>query len=250
MKITSNDILLMVEGVLKNLLEYHSVIEKRYEEIAKSAIDNLNNGKTNFKIDEISFTYSKLPKEKIATYNKATKTISFDDRLMCSSDDFKLTVFMHELCHHVNFENGYGKAIPFVDIKTESGKVAKEISYLFSETEVNARLTQLYYAIRGEKNVSLERAENLALIPKMKRALNKLEADSYVDYYEDVDKYAENSIVVILYAIECEKKGKPEFPLSENDFHLIKNRYLKYYMDIFRNYINKVHKIFFDYAGT
>ena len=174
MDLNVKDLKRIVTECIQRILEYHSAIDSRLEQLADLVINKFEAGGGNIEPDTINSInpYFKTNKplvvtpinnsDCVASYNFSTNEIEINSGKYVLPSKMKENI-MHELSHYIDLNLRTKPKDPAFKLsdygETDAmAKIADEIIYLFSPTEMQARLTQFKQLLKrcpGQSTKSL-----------------------------------------------------------------------------------------------
>lgn len=269
MNITRNELKKMIQECVFRVLEIHGAIDDSLSGIAKEIIERLKNNETNFLLgkDEICkfYPYKNCPESlkvkvcqiqgnKPAAYSLKDNSLKISSSLKTFGDSFIISAIMHELNHWINdIENpkGLSKVIQSETNSQEKERIINRITYLFDNSEMNARVTQFKWATMA-RNATIEK-ELVTHLNEMLNLINEIKKEDYKEYYSTygaTDSFG--TIIEGLLALRAYRKsyddGKDRFTnlLSEKEFYKTKQSIIKSLLKKYKKFKANIDKIYYD----
>lgn len=270
MKLNREDIKSLIKECVQRILEVHGAIDDKLAGIADIIIERMKNGEPKFILtkNEISqfYPYKNCPdnipvsKERlnvgvVASYSPTERALKVSpSSFRLYSDAFIKSALMHELTHLVNdYESsgGLSRGGHSVTSNTEKEIFVYQILYLFDNSEMQARISQLKWAIKsGEIKTSYEPVTKLN---KMLSLINEVDKETYLEYYETFGESDDFGTIIegllserAYYKYKIDGKEHLIHFLTEKEFGTAKASILKTLRKKYAKFKAKIGKIIYD----
>ena len=283
MKLTGNDIKALVNECVMRVLEARGTLNDKLEGLARLIIDRIKSGENEFVIGreelEQYYPYEHVPESlnvavknmysqytgNKASYSITTNTVNIDSMFVLFMRDgryakeyepYVLELLMHELTHLVNHQESQEDVDkiprPMKFERTDSSKTAKNILYLFDKGEMNARVSEFKWALKGAwtkdrdgKHKDLSAYDKITRLQAMRRMIDKVQNDTQPSDDEPL------SIVELLLQSRGYKKTQMDgrermLNPTARDFERAKEAIVKKLTKAYDNYFTKITKVYYD----
>ena len=274
MVLSEREIKTMVAECVERILEMHGAIDDRMTGLAKLIIKKIRRGERSFSLAEKDVSKFYPYKGKISgrlnvivgrdvckqgtamAYNPPTNTLKVKDYSLFFDDETLTSMIMHELTHFVNNVETDGRIFAgrsSIMASSEKEEYAKQIMYLFNDSELQARVTQFKHYLRASSSPKI--SEQITRLKAMQELINKVHEDTYEEYVNGWENDEFGTITDILlyqrwwYKTSIDEKERiPNF-MSKGDFEKTKSSTIARLTRYYNEYKKKIHKIYYDFLS-
>lgn len=274
MILSEHEIRSMVAECVGRILEVHGAIDDRITGLAKLIIKKIRRGERSFSLTEKDVSKFYPYKGKISgglnvivgrdvckqgaamAYNPPTNTLKVKDYSLFFDDETLTSMIMHELTHFVNNVETDGRIFAgrsSIMASSEKEEYAKQIMYLFNDSERQARVTQFKHYLRTSSSPKI--SEQVTHLKTMQELINKVREDTYEEYVNGWENDEFGTITDILlfqrwwYKTSIDEKERiPNF-MSKGDFEKTKSSTIARLTRYYNEYKKKIHKIYYDFLS-
>ena len=201
MKLGVNDLKMMIAECVRRILEYHHVIDPSLESLAEMILSIVEKGGGVIPANEVTkfnpyFGGVDLNVAiengtgDVASYEHKTNTLYVSNSSSFYRNGRLKEAIMHELSHYVdkNLRTKPDFANKKYSDDTDVAKLANDILYYFSPTEMQARLTQYKYFLEkypfyARKPLTFKEAENVLHLEYMQDLIEEIENEEFENSY-------------------------------------------------------------------